>query len=138
MCKVCIPSDEIHLLTSFFRCTAPANGLDAHHHVRHSQAHTELLVKAFELGTLWDEYGLVGDIIVCVLLPRLSKSNIIFKPFTSTFPRVDIHELLAPDLLHQLIKGVFKDHLVTWVNDYITAEYPASEVQKILDDIDQR
>jgi hypothetical protein len=35
--------------------------------VRRSQAHTELLVEAFELGVLWDEYGLVGDIVVSVL-----------------------------------------------------------------------
>ena len=51
-----------------FRCTAPANNLDSGHHVRHSKAHTELLVKEFELGMLWDEYGLVGDIVVCILL----------------------------------------------------------------------
>jgi Plavaka transposase len=61
-----------------------------------------------------------------------------FQPFTSSFPRADINELLSPDLLHQLIKGAFKDHLVTWVNDYIKTEYPASEAQKILNDIDQR
>ena len=53
------------------------------------------------------------------------------------FPQADIHELLAPDLLHQLIKGAFKDHLITWVNEYIKAEFPAAEAQKILDDIDQ-
>ncbi|KAH7905400.1 hypothetical protein BJ138DRAFT_1138291 [Hygrophoropsis aurantiaca] len=39
------------------------------------------------------------------------------RPFTEGFPHADIHELLAPDLLHQIIKGTFKDHLVTWVND---------------------
>ncbi|KAF8802624.1 hypothetical protein BYT27DRAFT_7215275 [Phlegmacium glaucopus] len=59
-------------------------------------------------------------------------------PFTSGFPRADINELLSPDLLHQLIKGAFKDHLVTWVNDYIKAKNPASEAQKILDNIDRR
>ena len=46
------------------RCTAPANDLDSGQHVRRSQAHAELLVKEFELGILWDEYGLVGDIVV--------------------------------------------------------------------------
>jgi hypothetical protein len=47
-----------------FRCTAPAKDLDSGHHVRRSQAHSELLVEEFELGMLWDEYGLVGDIVV--------------------------------------------------------------------------
>ncbi|KAH8980735.1 hypothetical protein EDB86DRAFT_2749126, partial [Lactarius hatsudake] len=82
------------------RCTSPADDLDATGHSRHSQAHTELLVKGFELGTLWDEYGLVGDIV--------------------------------------LIKGTFKDHLVTWVCDYIKAEHPKKEARRILDDIDRR
>ena len=52
-----------------FRCTAPANDLDSGHHVRRSQAHTELLVEEFELGMLWDEYGLVGDIVVRTSVP---------------------------------------------------------------------
>lgn len=51
-----------------FRCTAPAADFDSGQHVRRSQAHTELLVEAFELGELWDEYGLVGDVAVCNLL----------------------------------------------------------------------
>ena len=61
------------------------------------------------------------------------------QPFTSQFPRADIHELLTPDLLHQLIKGTFKDHIVTWVIDYIkaTAEN-ATEANRIIDDIDRR
>ena len=31
---------------------------------RRSREHTELLVNELELGVLWDEYGLVGDIVV--------------------------------------------------------------------------
>ena len=46
------------------RCTAPYNNLDSGHHTRRSQAHTELLAEKFELGILWNEYGVVGDIIV--------------------------------------------------------------------------
>jgi hypothetical protein len=45
------------------------------------------------------------------------------QPFTEDFPRADIHELLSPDLLHQLIKGTFKDHLVTWVEEYLVAKH---------------
>ncbi len=43
------------------------NDLDSGQHVRRSRPHTELVVEEFELGILWDEYGLVGDIVVCVL-----------------------------------------------------------------------
>ncbi|KAF8890543.1 hypothetical protein CPB84DRAFT_1816350 [Gymnopilus junonius] len=59
------------------------------------------LKEAFEGKSkeLWEGYGIIDDIL----------------PFTSYFPQGNIHELLSPDLLHQLIKGTFKDHLVTWV-----------------------
>jgi hypothetical protein len=60
------------------------------------------------------------------------------QPFTNDFPRADIHELLSPDLLHQLIKGTFKDHLVTWVNQYIKNVYPSARAKEILDEIDRR
>lgn len=53
----------------FFRCTAPASNLDANpdEQGRRSQEHTEILVKELKLGVLWDEYGLVGDIVVSLL-----------------------------------------------------------------------
>ena len=40
------------------------------------------------------------------------------QPFTSHFSCADIHELLTPDLLYQLIKRTFKDHLIDWVIKY--------------------
>jgi hypothetical protein len=52
------------MLMCHSRCTAPANDLDSGQYVCRSQAHAELLVEEFELGMLWDEYGLVGDIVV--------------------------------------------------------------------------
>jgi hypothetical protein len=58
------------------------------------------------------------------------------KLFTIGIPHTDINKLLSPDLLHQLIKGAFKDHLITWVNNYIKLEYPELQARKILDDID--
>lgn len=55
------------------------------------------------------------------------------------FPRADIHELLTPDLLHQVIKGTFKDHLVEWVLEYIKLTAPSErEANRIIDDIDRR
>lgn len=60
------------------------------------------------------------------------------KPFTEDFPRADIHEMLSPDLLHQLIKGTFKDHLVEWVSDYLEHAHGAAGAKVIIDDIDRR
>jgi Plavaka transposase len=55
------------------------------------------------------------------------------------FERADIHELLSPDLLHQLIKGTFHDHLVIWVKDYVYAKnHPKAKADEIMDDIDRR
>jgi len=34
-------------------------------------------------------------------------------------PDIDIHELLAPNLLHQVIEGIFKDYFITWVGQYL-------------------
>ncbi|KAE9386342.1 hypothetical protein BT96DRAFT_791990, partial [Gymnopus androsaceus JB14] len=53
-------------------------------------------------------------------------------------PRADIHEMLTPDLLHQIIKGCFKDMLVDWITSYLTITHGESHSKEIWDEIDHR
>ena len=46
---------------------APAKHLDITDALPCCQEHSNALVEMLELGALWDEYGLVGDVVVCVL-----------------------------------------------------------------------
>ncbi|KAF8263140.1 hypothetical protein EI94DRAFT_1704234 [Lactarius quietus] len=40
------------------------------------------------------------------------------------------------DLLHQLIKGVFKDHLIKWILQYLHVEHREKVALEIIEDID--
>jgi Plavaka transposase len=59
-----------------------------------------------------------------------------FQPFTSNFPHGNIYKMISPDILHQLIKGAFKDHLVAWVGLNLLKEHGECKAGVILDDID--
>ncbi|KAH9957482.1 hypothetical protein BGW80DRAFT_1185947 [Lactifluus volemus] len=103
------------------KCAASPKDLNTASRPR-TTALTDQLVRLLDSKTLWDRYGIDDDII----------------PFTADFPRADIHEMISPDLLHQVIKGAFKDHLVTWVCDYLALTNTESQGNAILDDIDRR
>ncbi|KAJ7880806.1 hypothetical protein B0H14DRAFT_3082687 [Mycena olivaceomarginata] len=104
------------------KCEAHPDDLDADGARLRTQTKTEALVMCFDPGILWDEYGICADIV----------------PFTNDFPRADIYELLSSDLLHQVIKGTFKDHIVSWVNKYLYDKYGEKQALEIIQDIDRR
>ncbi|KAG2088366.1 uncharacterized protein F5147DRAFT_748442 [Suillus discolor] len=105
------------------RCTASRKDLDEKN-AGHLRTHefTELLRDTYAWKVLWDNWGIVNDIM----------------PFTASFPRANIHELLSPDLLHQVIKGSFKDHLVTWVEKYLAKTFGTSKAAATMAEIDRR
>ncbi|KAH9994306.1 hypothetical protein BJV74DRAFT_877659 [Russula compacta] len=104
------------------KCDAPPNDLDREGARRRTQVKTDFLISAWDPGTLWTDFGVRADIV----------------PFTQDFPRADIHELLSVDLLHQVIKGTFKDHLVMWVNEYLREVHGEARANEIIADIDHR
>ncbi|KAG2137011.1 hypothetical protein DEU56DRAFT_736982, partial [Suillus clintonianus] len=103
------------------KCTSNNKTLDNDNLLR-SRFHTDTLIEECDHGMLWFEYGIVAQLV----------------PFTNDFPRADIHELIAPDLLHQIIKGAFKDHLVAWVEKYLVRMHGQARADIMLDDIDRR
>ncbi|KAF8885730.1 hypothetical protein CPB85DRAFT_1442063 [Mucidula mucida] len=91
---------------------------------RRTQDLTDTLIAelADDRRTLWDNYGV--DVNV--------------KPFTASFPRADIHEIITSDILHQVVKGTFKDHLVEWIQEYLVLIHGKDEAGRIMDDVDRR
>ncbi|KAF9785921.1 hypothetical protein BJ322DRAFT_1020092 [Thelephora terrestris] len=61
---------------------------------------------------LWFGHGIVPDFLI----------------YMSFAPQISTH--------HQAIKGTFKDHLVTWVENYLKLTYGTSRGLEILDEID--
>ncbi|EKM77022.1 hypothetical protein AGABI1DRAFT_101971 [Agaricus bisporus var. burnettii JB137-S8] len=109
------------------KCTALPDNLDASPPaLPRERSHTDFLSHLFheDAGQLWNEYGI--------------DNKIVMSPFTSDYPRADIYAMLSPDLLHQVIKGTFKDHLVTWVGEYLEIREGKARAATIMDDIDRR
>ncbi|KAJ7639463.1 hypothetical protein FB45DRAFT_1134946 [Roridomyces roridus] len=104
------------------KCDAPPDRLDEQGARMRTRVKDNVLISCFDPGILWDDFGIRSDIV----------------PFTNGFPRADIHELLSSDLLHQVIKGTFKDHLVSWINEYLLQEHGQKRANEIIHDIDRR
>ncbi|KAG2122561.1 hypothetical protein BD769DRAFT_1629210 [Suillus cothurnatus] len=102
------------------------------------RVHTDMLIEECDHGKLWDEYGIITQLVVSLSTSILLKINLFIYPFTNDYPRADIHKLIVPDLLHQIIKGAFKDHLVAWVEKYLVVTHGQAQADIILDDIDRR
>ncbi|KAI6095769.1 hypothetical protein F5141DRAFT_1191197 [Pisolithus sp. B1] len=101
-------------------CTAHQTHLDNDPNaILCNHEYTQLLMDSFASHVLWQKYGIVDDIL----------------PFTASFPHANIHELIAPDILHQIIKGTFKDYLVSWVETYLKKSYK-NDFAAVLADID--
>ncbi|KAI5984115.1 hypothetical protein F5J12DRAFT_907962 [Pisolithus orientalis] len=95
------------------KCLAHQESLDddvLHCHCEHGNA----MIEEFDFCELWD-----------------------IQPFTNDFLCADIYGMLSPDILHQLNKGGFKDHLVDWVKHYLIHILGKTQAEKVLDKIDQ-
>ncbi|EIM87672.1 uncharacterized protein STEHIDRAFT_56247 [Stereum hirsutum FP-91666 SS1] len=104
------------------KCTAYRDDLDGPA-VSRTQSLYEDLVDLLGTAELRTEYGI----------------NAAVEPFTLDLPRADIYEMISPDVLHQLIKGTFKDHLVDWVGEYLALEHGSEARAGVyLDEIDRR
>ncbi|KAN0103962.1 hypothetical protein V8E52_011458 [Russula decolorans] len=104
------------------KCLTPKDNLDRPDQSYRCREHTNVLIESWSTLKLWDEYGVVDNV----------------KSFTTHFPRADIYEMITPDLLHQVIKGAFKDHIVTWVQQWLIQAHGDAWAKKIIEDIDYR
>ena len=80
------------------------------------------MIASFDTNTLQEEYGVDAPVV----------------PFTCDFPHADIYKLISSDLLHQAIKGTFKDRLITWVGEYLEAIHGTAQANLIMDEIDRQ
>jgi hypothetical protein len=70
-----ILSANVIIIDENVRCTEKL-GSPENEGISRCRAHTDALVEELELGVLWDEYGLVGDIVVIV---QVSNFHLLFQ-----------------------------------------------------------
>ena len=139
MCSLCLSL----LLTSishlqYLSCTLPPSYLDRPNPILWSKEHTHACKSAFDPKTIWENYRIVDNIIISHQSIHLPLFHLIIsQPLTENFPHADVYKLITLDLLHQIIKGVFKDHLIEWVAEYLGKEHRKARSEVILDEIDR-
>ncbi|KAI0717299.1 hypothetical protein C8Q72DRAFT_962343 [Fomitopsis betulina] len=104
------------------KCFVPTDSLKAGQRRSREVMQTIKATYSHDTAVLWDAFGIAPGVIL----------------YTDHFPRADIYEALSPDLLHQVIKGTFKDHLVEWVLTYIKTHNSAHDANAIIADLDRR
>lgn len=102
--------------------------------------------KPVNIQTCWSmnltscNYGMNLVLLVISSIPLMHANEwtltTTLQPFTNDFPQADICCLLSPKILHQLIKGTFKDHLVDWVKKFLVKMHDQTQADIILNDID--
>ena len=116
------------------------NNLDAPNESYWCQEHTEQLINlGLDTLELWDDWGVVNDVTVNILPSLFQAKSLIHSTFLaihSTFSPRDICEMISPDLLHQIIKGAVKDHIVDWVTQWLINTHGKAHANKVLEDID--
>ncbi|RDX43467.1 hypothetical protein OH76DRAFT_1361159 [Lentinus brumalis] len=90
------------------RCLVPRNerGEPTAHTLRDHKLTADLLRRAAGDGDPLEQFAEQG------LRP-------VHRPFWADLPHTDIFSCIAPDILHQIHKGVLKDHLLEWCQDII-------------------
>ncbi|KAJ7771418.1 hypothetical protein DFH07DRAFT_866418 [Mycena maculata] len=106
------------------KCEAHPDHLDAEGSRLRTKTKTDALIMCFDPGIIWDDYGIRSDIVVSAMI-LLFPSCMAFRVLTSTS-------------YSQVIKGTFKDHIVSWVNEYLVIEHGEKRALEIIQDIDRR
>jgi len=73
------------------------------------------------LAWIWNRHHYSGWFFFLVQVWFIDKAVVSHSPIISLV-WIYMYAMISPDLLHQLIKGTFKDHLVTWTCEWIEAK----------------
>ncbi|KAF8274535.1 hypothetical protein EI94DRAFT_1768740 [Lactarius quietus] len=103
------------------KCDALPSALNGPGSHRHSHEKTDLLIKTYDSHILWDDFARTA-----------------FHMLFSTHRHPQTTCAAVPDLLHQIIKGVFKGHLIEWVLSYLKLTHGAKYSLEIIKDIDHQ